>query len=113
MRFRLQHIEDLLEVAREEDRLRHINEDSKDGTLASNNPSLLNNSQCRGTDSYDVFFDEGLFQTSCAKLEEYLADNEDLEEQVRARYMVMGKEECVEVSGWPSDRTSQVSLCTI
>ncbi|KAL1724370.1 FAD dependent oxidoreductase-domain-containing protein [Schizophyllum commune] len=96
VRFRLQHIENLLEVAREEDRLRHINEDSKDGTLASNNPSLLNNSQCRGTDSYDVFFDEGLFQTSCAKLEEYLADNEDLEEQVRERYRVMGKEECVE-----------------
>ncbi|KAL1727843.1 FAD dependent oxidoreductase-domain-containing protein [Schizophyllum commune] len=96
VRFRLQHIEDLLEVAREEDRLRHINEDSKDGTVASNNPSLLNNSQCRRTDSYDVFFDKGLFKASCAKLEEYLADNEDLEEQVRERYRVVGKEECVE-----------------
>ena len=118
MRFRLQHIEDLLKVAMEEDHLRNgtANDNMPQGTDEEGRPndaSLLTNSQCRRTDSHDVFFDEGLFKASCAKLEEYLADNEDLEDSLKERYRVVRKEECVEVSGWPSDRTSQVSLCTI
>ncbi|KAI5892836.1 DAO-domain-containing protein [Schizophyllum commune H4-8] len=117
VRFRLQHIEDLLEVAREEDALRKASSSTEEDAtmndslklltnspifllnspnLLTNSPSLLTNSQCRRTDSYDVFFDEGLFKASCAKLEEYLADNDDLEEKVKARYRVVGKEECVE-----------------
>ncbi|KAI5833130.1 DAO-domain-containing protein [Schizophyllum commune Tattone D] len=100
VRFRLQHIEDLLKVAMEEDRLRNgtANDNMPRGTDEEGRPndaSLLTNSQCRRTDSHDVFFDEGLFKASCAKLEEYLADNEDLEDSLKERYRVVRKEECV------------------
>ncbi|KAI4525585.1 FAD dependent oxidoreductase [Schizophyllum commune Loenen D] len=102
VRFRLQHIEDLLKVVEEEDNIRNGTPNDRPGANEedrvsdASRTSLLTNSQCRRTDSYDIFFDEGLYKTSCARLEEYLADNDDLADDIKARYRVVEREECVE-----------------
>lgn len=55
IRFRLAHLPELIRVAKEED--------------------LLETSQCREVETYDVFFEQGLFEISKEKLRTYLDDN--------------------------------------
>ena len=54
IRFRLSHLEQLLAVAKEED--------------------LLDDSQCRQVEAFDVFHDAGLFRKALSWLREYQTD---------------------------------------
>ncbi|KAJ6518843.1 FAD dependent oxidoreductase [Mycena sanguinolenta] len=71
IRFRLSHLAELLRVAEEDD--------------------ILTDSQCRKVETFDVFFEQGAFDTGVEKLNMYL---DEMPEQ-RGVWRIVGKDECI------------------